>query len=147
MAEIKVIVDKTGAIHMESSFERPLTLTEEEQHSIDIIYRTLAGLDTGSAEIHAERRSVNYLSIVAFSDYDFIRLKIGERSKWFSVFLSPTDRSELADDVRFADVSNKKQLHWKIKLSRTEDLGKYTDLFQRAFASAKWSYEETISKT
>lgn len=146
MAKIEIIVDKAGTIHMESSFDKPLALTEEEQSAINIIYGALAGLNTGLTEIHAERRSVNYLSIAAFSDYDFIRLKVGARAKWFSVFLSPADRSELADDPRFADIAGKGQFHWKVRFSRTEELGAYTDLFQRAFAAARWSYEKTISK-
>ena len=146
MPEIELIADGAGTIYTRSSFEKPLALADEEQSAIDIIYKAFSGLATDSAEIHAERRSTNYLSIVAFSDYDFIRLKVGERSKWFSVFLSPTDRSELENDIRFAGVPNKRLLHWKVKLSRTEELSEHTDLFQRAFAAAKWSYEKTISK-
>lgn len=146
MTTMEFGINENGAIYSSNIFEKPLDLTAEEKSAIDLIYKALSELETSTAHIHVERRSTNYLSIVAFSDYDFIRLKIGERAKWVSVFLSPKDRSELKNDVRFANISNKKQSHWKINLSCTEDLIKHADLFQRAFSSASWSYEKTISK-
>lgn len=145
MAILEFGIDKNN-IYSRNIFEKPLALTPEEELAVDIIYKALSDSEIDAAEIHAERRSTNYISIVAFFDYDFIRLKIGTRSKWFSVFLSLTDRVELANDVRFSNISNKQQIHWKVSFSEIEQLEKHTDLFKRAFTAAKWSYEKTLSK-
>lgn len=147
MGTLEFGIDKNGETYSSIIFEKPLNLTDAETSAIDLIYRALSELETSTADIHVERRSTNYLSIVAFSDYDFIRLKIGERAKWFSVSLSPKDRSELASDPRFSGVSNKRQIHWKVNLLSIEDLIKHADLLQRAFHAACWSYEKTISET
>lgn len=146
MATMTFGADTNGSVYSSNIFEKKLDLTDAEKSAIDVIFKAFSEQEISSAEIHPERRSTNYLSIVAFSDYDFIRLKMGEKAKWVSVFLSPKDRSELASDVRFAGVSNKKQIHWKVSLSTVEDLEKHVDLFQLAFSSASWSYQKTISK-
>lgn len=146
MGTLEFGINENGKNYSSIIFEKALNLTDAETSAIDLIYGALAELETSTADIHVERRSTNYLSIIAFSDYDFIRLKIGEKAKWFSVFLSPKDRSELANDPRFSGVPNKKQIHWKINLSSIEDLTKYADLLQRAFHAANWSHEKMISK-
>lgn len=121
----------------------PEFLTEGEEKALDIIYSVLKEFDIESANIHVERRSENYLSLVAFEHYDFIRFKIGKRSKWISVSLSPTDRITLAEDKRFFNVKNKRQLHWKTELFSVEYLENCKDLIQRAYHNAERSYSMT----
>lgn len=139
-------IDENCKAFAHSVFHRPLELTDAENDALNIVYKALSDLDIESAEIHAERKSSKYLSIVAFEHYDFIRLKIGEKSKWISVFLSPQDRSDLFNDKRFSNFKNKNQIHWKITIQSIEQLEDHKDLIHRAYTSAKWSHEISLSK-
>lgn len=149
MATITIGIDSNGKVFSRSSFEKALNLTPDEQRAIDIVYEALTTLSTEDADIHVEQKSTNYLSVVAFEVYDFLRLKIGEKAKWFSIAtysFSKADRSDLSEDIRFATVENKKQNHWKISLASAEQLKEYQDLIQRAYAAAKQSHEKDLSK-
>lgn len=142
MNPIEFCFAEDGTPLVRSSFDKPLNLTPEENIALDIVFDTLKDIASENAELHAERRSDNYLSIVAFEHHDFMRIKIGDRSKWFTVALSPSDRIDLAQDARFAKVKNKNQLHWKVSLSAVEGLKQHSDLIQKAYLAAKWSHEK-----
>lgn len=129
-----------GSIFARSVFNKPLNLTPGEEIALEIVFSALSDIVDEEADLHAERRSDNYFSVVAFEHYDFMRIKIGDRAKWFTVSLSPSDRLELADDERFSKVKNKNQLHWKVPLNSPEQLNEHFDLIQKAYLFAKLSH-------
>lgn len=149
MAVIEIGIDRNGSVFLRNSLRKDLDLAQEEQRAIDIVYEALVELGIEDADIHAEQRSANYLSVVAFGVYDFLRLKIGEKSKWFSISsfsFQKSELDELSKDARFADVKNKRQNHWKVKLESTEQLSENRDLIQKAFLATKRVYEINSTK-
>lgn len=146
MGVIDLGVSENGISFVHSSFNKSLNITLEEEITFELVLLALADLAVDDASIHAERRSDNYLSIVAFEHHDFMRIKIGTHAKWFTVSLSPSDRADLADDKRFAKVKNKNQLHWKVALSSVDQLKEHFDLIQKAYLGAKWSHENFCSR-
>ena len=94
--------------------------------------------------IHLERRTDSYLTIVVCGVYDFCRLKIGKRSMWVSVALSPNDRKLFFDDIRFSNELHKNQFHWKIKLSSVDDLRSSLDLIQKSYFCAVESAKRNL---
>lgn len=128
------IVHENGKTVVKSNFDRqyePVVLTPEESIAVSIVCECLSHLH---CKIHLERRTANYLSIIANDSYDFCRIKIGTRSTWFSVFM-PRIQAEFVNDSRLSGVKNKNQFHWKINLNRIDELKQYTDIIQKSCQS------------
>lgn len=81
-----------------------------------------------SGPVKLYRRSDAYLTICNESGNDFCRLKATERALWFSLDMP----QEYYTDERLADVPNKNQRHWKIKLKTIEDIDTYADIIKAA---------------
>lgn len=120
-------------ITVESSINRrfdPVELTTFEKPIVnsvlEIIYRKI-----DPSFVHLERRSDNYLSIVAFEDDDFCRIKAGAKAKWISLALGYNDDyKQYIDDPIFSSQKNKRQRHWKISLTPNisiKDVQKYIE--------------------
>lgn len=107
----------------------PADLTPLEQ---DCIYIGLLKVMTDPVllqHISFDRRAGDkYLTISFDIDYDFMRLKATSRSLWFSVWHDPSDE----ENPLFDSVENRKQLHWKVKLSSPSDLENFQDIIYRA---------------
>lgn len=121
-----------------TAFERynaDAVLTDLEKKAIDIIASKFEEFSIDFSNIKASRRSENYLSLIAENDFDFCRIKAGNRSCWFSIH-SLNLNDTLKNDSRF-DECNKKLVHWKIKLSSVDDLEEYADLILESYLSIK----------
>lgn len=86
-------------------------------------------------KIKLQRRTDKYLTVCNLSGDDFLRLKMGVKSKWFSVDIhrAPAD---IRKDTRLNDVNNKNQRHWIIKIDSIDDLIKYSDIILYSFVYA-----------
>lgn len=121
-------------ITIKSEFDKrnePVILVPGEETAISIICSHLLEL---GYEFRLERRTDNYLSIVVNDNNDFCRIKMGAKSKWFSVYM-PLIEKQLADDSRLSCVKNKNQFHWKINIDKPEDISKYLDIIQQSCES------------
>lgn len=77
-------------------------------------------------------------SLVTRKVYDFARLKVGKKTMWFSVALSPADQKKYAADPRFAS-AKKNQFHWKVPFSALSELNGDGDLFHCAYT---WAHQQ-----
>lgn len=124
--EIKVIN------HLNRRNEDP-KLTDGEIEAIKILYSELNKLGFETKELKEERRALDYISIV-YENYDFLRIKIGKKSKWISIDMCAANRFN--SDERTSHVKNKNQRHWKFPLNEIEDLKKYIDIISESFKKA-----------
>lgn len=135
MSEITIAFNQNG-ITVSSSINRryePVVLSDDEQQAVKIIEESVAYAVDTSEPIHLERRTDNYLTVVVCGVYDFCRVKIGKKSKWVSVSLSPSDRELFFNDTRFSSETNKNKFHWKIALSSVDDLKNCSELIQKSY--------------
>ncbi len=112
-----------------------LELTQLEADFIAEFKNILSHNGCNIKNIHFERRTFNYLSIVKGEDYDFCRFKFSNNAKWFSLSLWNHD-SKLNDDSRLAHIANRNIRHWKIYIDSVEDLAKYADLITLSYNPA-----------
>ncbi len=125
---------ENGKISVSSEFDKrydPVILTPEEEIAVSIACECLSCIN---CNIHLERRTDKYLSIIANDVHDFCRIKIGKKSSWFSVFM-PKIKKYFIDDQRLSGVKNKEQFHWKINLNSPDELMQYTDIIQQSCQS------------
>ena len=106
-------------------------LTELEKEALKYIkaYFVENGADFDSLRFC--RRSENYLSVIAPTDTDFCRLKVSERSVWYSVHGARLSEP-LRNDSRFDGVK-KSLLHWKVKLKSPADFKDNSDLILESY--------------
>lgn len=81
------------------------------------------------ANIRFEARSDNYLSVLC-GDNDFIRFRLTDRTKWFSINVLYSERAKLKDSPLFAQQENKKLVHWKTKINDLSDVDAYSDIIR-----------------
>lgn len=143
MSEITINYNKNTGVEIiiKSAYELADSLSDGESAAMAKIFTALSKIGVDCETIKLQRRSKNYLSLIAFEIYDFIRIKIGSQSLWFSICLSEFDKSELKNDIRLETIENKNQVHWKIPLADLEEISLYEDLFQRSYQTALISYE------
>lgn len=82
--------------------------------------------------IHLEKMSDNYTSVFYGETNDFLRFKFTDRTKWLSIRLSPEDMKKNLCNPLFAAQSNKKQLHWKAKISDLSELDNFKSFILNA---------------
>lgn len=107
-------------------------LSAGEKEALNIIKDIITNSNLDFGKVRLERRSENYITLISDDDSDFCRIKIGNRSKWFSLDLWKY-RKELSSDERLTIVKNKNQIHWKIPLESVNDIKKYADLIVLSF--------------
>ena len=78
-----------------------------------------------------ERRSDSYISAVCGLN-DFLRFKITERTKWFSINLPPELRKKYKDSPLFASQENKNLVQWKVNFTSFNELEPYKELFAKS---------------
>lgn len=143
--ELKFEDGKISVSSSELRRDENVVLTSAESRAAKIVEEALAEIGVSTSQICYKRNSQSYFSVVTHEVYDFLRIKIGDRAAWFTVFLSPMLRKELASDPRFNDQKNKRQLHWKVMLMDADDLANYKDLIQYGYQSAVWSFQKSNS--
>lgn len=63
-----------------------------------------------------------------YKEYDIVRLKYSQRTKWISIFMTNNDKKENIDNVLFDAQKNKKQLLWKSII--TDDIDIYLNFIK-----------------
>lgn len=106
-------------------------LTPYEAAALHAIYSACGDL---ANHFHLERRSNDYLTIVAGKNYDFCRVKATARALWLSLDVAADDRQR--DDSRFACINNSGVRHWKFPLSSVADVAAYADLILHSASAA-----------
>lgn len=129
---IKIGVDESGNVFVDNTDcgERAICETDLEAAAIEIVSNIV--FSHSGKKVGVERRSDSYISLLCEDGRDFLRVKLTERTKWFSIdswFLSDEDKN----DNRLSDYCGCKSRHWKIKLSNVADLAKYEDLIYKAY--------------
>lgn len=108
-------------------------LSEYEQEFLNTIFEILDNAEFDIDIIYLERRTNNYLSLVINNDIDFLRVKITDRTKWFSLDMWWSNKGEYDKDERISSDVNKKQRHWKFKFNCFDDIVSYQDLICNSY--------------
>lgn len=127
-----------GVISVTSDFDKrnePVILNEGEAASISLISNIICSSGLDFSHCRFERRSNDYLSIVCYTENDFCRIKIGGRSKWFSLDLCSCD-DLIKNDNRLSCVKLRNVRHWKIPLESVDDLKVYSDIICASYKEA-----------
>lgn len=127
-----------GVISVKSEFDKRselLILSDDEKNSVFIISDIIRSSGLDFSRCHLERRSGDYLSIVCDTENDFCRIKIGARSKWFSLDLWLCD-DKIKNDNRLLCVKSRNTRHWKIPLKSVDDLKIYSDIICASYKLA-----------
>lgn len=130
------VKDKNLSVFNQSGRGIPAVLTEEEKRFINIALKNILNDDTYKNRISIDRRSQNYATVSLDENYDFLRFKIGVKSKWFSIWPAPQDKK----DDRFNVVQKKNIIHWKVPINVIEDTDNYIDLIDN---SAEYADKQT----
>lgn len=128
--------DRELSVFNQSGRGIPAVLNEEEKCFINIALKNILNNDTYKNRISIDKRSQNYTTVSLDENYDFLRFKIGVKSKWFSIWPAPQDKK----DDRFNIVQKKNIVHWKVPISVIEDIENYIDLIDN---SAEYANEQT----
>lgn len=102
---------------------REVSLNPIEKRAVEIILGFFPASEV--SKIHLEKLSDNYTSVFYGDANDFLRFKFTDRTKWLSIRLSSKDKEENLFNPLFSAQSNKKQLHWKAKISDLSELNNF----------------------
>ncbi len=116
-----------NGISISDSYLKEIDLSAEEKEFLKIVTNFLIG-KIDSSLINLEKRSNSYTTFVYGEYNDFLRFKLTSRTKWFSVRINPSLAKKYENDSRFSDQTNKKQLHWKVKINSSSDVLNYQDV-------------------
>jgi len=121
-----------------------IILEPDEIEAFKIVKDALSDNQVDLETIHIERRSQQYFGIFTQEGIDFCRIKIGPKSKWFTLAFLPKDYDMVANDPRLKQTADKHKFHWKIFIDTPKDLIKYSDLIFKSYLS--YSKREPIDK-
>lgn len=127
--------------------ERAFELSEDEQKFVELIYEILKDTPVNIGKLKIVRKSDSYTTIVVKGkewDFDLIRFKFTERTKWLSLQLSREDRITFENDVLFDAQKKKTQLHWKSKMSSINESSKYKQLIVNSYSEITNSNQENF---
>ncbi|MBR0141893.1 MAG: hypothetical protein IJM19_06575 [Ruminococcus sp.] len=116
-------------------YDSDAVLTSIETKAIEYIKREFEKREINFDEIRFRRRSKDYLTLLAPNDFDFCRIKVGERSVWFSVHGLNLPK-EIKNDERF-DKVKKTLIHWKVKLGSIDEFLENSDLIAESYISIR----------
>lgn len=112
------------SVTISSSFDKELNMSDLEEEFYNSILELLSDtIDTSL--IRVERRSDAYVSAIYGENNNFLRFKLSDKTKWISIFLTFDDKKDNMDNPLFEAQKNKKQFHWKSKLSNSKDYSVY----------------------
>ncbi|USK62273.1 hypothetical protein [Peribacillus asahii] len=117
--------------------ERDINLNEEETQAVKLIFEMLEDTVIDIDKLKVTRKSDNYATIVLRGndwDFDFVRFKFTNRTKWIALNLSKADRAAYKDDTLFEAQKKKTQIQWKSVLQSIEDLPKYKNLMVNSYS-------------
>ncbi len=121
--------------------QRTVDLTILEEQFVENLFRELAK-ELDKDIFRLDKRSDAYTTVCCSDDYlsDFLRFKLTERTKWFSVAISQKDIVKYKDSDLFKDQKNKRERYWKVKLKNDYDLSSYIPIIRNAIIQ-QLSYE------
>lgn len=117
--------------------ERDSNLNEEETQAVKLIFEMLEGTAVNMEKLQVTKKSDSYATIVVRGndwDFDLVRFKFTDRTKWIALNLSKADRTIYKDDVLFEAQKKKTQIQWKSALDSIEDLPKYKQLMVNSYS-------------
>lgn len=109
---------------------REVSLNSSEERAVEIILSFFPASEV--SKIHLEKLSDSYTSIFYGETNDFLRFKFTDRTKWLSIRLAPEDMKENICNPLFAAQTNKKQFHWKAKISDFSELDNFKSFILNA---------------
>ena len=122
--------------------ERDINLNDEEIQAVKLIFEMLEDTVINLEKLEVTRKSESYATIVLRGkdwDFDFVRFKFTDKTKWIALNLSKADRATYKDDALFEAQKKKTQIQWKSVLQSVGDLPKYKNLMVN-------SYNECINR-
>lgn len=109
------------------NYDDPVVFTQNEQRMIDLLAKCFKSVNLSFSEIKVQRRTESYLTFLDKNGSDFLRIKAGVSSTWFSIDGCRLNDS-LKEDPRFDIVAKKNIRHWKIPLKSIDDITNYVDI-------------------
>lgn len=105
-----------------------IEVSDYEAEALSIISEILAKHGT----FRIERRSENYLTLIAGRCGDFCRLKTTEHVTWITLDMCVCSES-IRNHKQFDNINNKNIRHWKISLLNNDDIRNYSDFIIASF--------------
>lgn len=121
--------DENGKFFFESETDRYDTEVEPSEMEAEALKYVIDA--AGAVKLY--QRSDSYLTVCNDADVDFCRIKATPRTMWISLDVPEA----FQNDDRLANIPNKNQRHWKIKLTSIDEIQKYSDIIE---ASSKLHY-------
>lgn len=143
---IDISVDADGNVFVESDIHKrdePVTLTDGEGPAVRIIFDLLSEKGIDATTLKLERRSSNYLTI-RHEHYDFIRLKIGECSKYISLaFSNKNEWRSFSDNPKVSSSPDydKNIFHRRLILNDVNELKELADIIYSSYKSMHPDYK------
>ena len=125
---IGIGIDDRGQPYVRSQFRKELDANDDEMRIAEHFISAISAVNP-DAPVSLERRSENYLSL-CLGDNDFLRFKYTERAKWLSIDTSFLDIED--DNPLFEAQKNKRQRHWRAKISDIADINKFDEYVIKA---------------
>lgn len=121
--------------------KKELKLTDLEEQFIESLFHVLSK-DLDLSILRLDKRSDAYTTICCSDEYlsDFLRFKLTDRTKWFSVAISVEDSKLYKEDNLFKDQKNKRERYWKVKMKNINDFVPYIQIIKNAIKQ-QLSYE------
>lgn len=132
---IQVKLDLKNGVFFFGEPEKELNPSIYEQEAYKFILNLICN-QRDCENLSLERRSDDYLSIV-IGEYDFLRFKLTDRTKWLSVLIPPNLKSKYFDSPLFKEQKNKNQIQWKSKFNDISELGHYKQVILDSFDFCK----------
>lgn len=109
-----------------------ISVTDYEAETIALIRSIIANAGLDSSAVHVDRRAEQYLTLFVREWSDFCRIKITDRTKWFSLDMCVVPQN-IKEQETLSIVNNKNQRHWKIPLSSIKDIENYAEFVIASF--------------
>ena len=116
--------------------ERDVNLKEEEKRAVKLIFDMLQDTEINSEKLEVVRKSDSYATIVIRGnawDFDLVRFKFTNRTKWIALSLSEADREAYKEHALFEAQKKKTQIQWKSTLKSIDDLPVYKNLIVNSY--------------
>lgn len=112
---------------------KEVDLTEFEEQFVEALFLELSKhIDV--TVLRLDKRSNAYTTIICSEDYlsDFLRFKLTDRTKWFSVAVSQEDILIHKESELFKDQKNKNERYWKVKMNSHTDFIPYLQIIKNS---------------
>lgn len=108
-------------------------MNDENKLFFDEIIKILQKNNVDTSTVKLMNKSEDYITLVNLKEYDILRFKLTDRTKWVTIMIPYKDRKKEIDNSLFKDQKNKKQIYWKAKLNSYMDINKYEQFIINAY--------------